>query len=240
MAEMGLGYGSEFQLMRDLGHHREYLNKLIHDATNTNGVIEWLDFPPDNERISGDGEWKGIACFKDRLGKDKYNEIEATWKGFWPQRGTAMNWDSIFRIGDVWYFVEAKAHEGESCQECSATSEVIKETIRKAFESTQKWLNVKTEKDWIETNCYQLANRLAFLYFCNKKCNIQAKLVYIGFINGFRLKVGEKFIGVKDEVHSEDEWKKVWDRELQTLGLNKEKVAPYIFFIHPDCLSPKK
>ena len=29
MAEMGLGYGSEFQLMRFLGHHRDYLNDLF-------------------------------------------------------------------------------------------------------------------------------------------------------------------------------------------------------------------
>ena len=29
MAEMGLGYGSEFQLLRFLGHHRNELDRLI-------------------------------------------------------------------------------------------------------------------------------------------------------------------------------------------------------------------
>jgi len=33
MAEMGLGYGSEFQLLRFLGHHRDELNNLIHEST---------------------------------------------------------------------------------------------------------------------------------------------------------------------------------------------------------------
>ena len=63
MAEIGLGYGSEFQLMRFLGHHRNELNDLIHKATNTNELIEWLDFPYKDKKKSGDGEWIGIECF---------------------------------------------------------------------------------------------------------------------------------------------------------------------------------
>ena len=60
MAEIGCGYGSEFQLMRFLGHHRQDLNKMIKDATGNSGDIQWLDFPYDDNRISGDGELKGI------------------------------------------------------------------------------------------------------------------------------------------------------------------------------------
>ena len=80
------------------------------------------------------------------------------------------------------------------------------------------------------------------MHFCKKKCSIDidAKLVYIGFINGFRIKAGEEFVGVKDEVHSADKWDEVWNRELQTLGLSKEKVAPYIRFLHIDCIQHKK
>ena len=32
MAEMALGYGSEFQLLRYLGHHRSYLNQKIREV----------------------------------------------------------------------------------------------------------------------------------------------------------------------------------------------------------------
>ena len=150
-----------------------------------------------------------------------------------------MNWDGIFRIGNTWYFVEAKAHEAESYQKCNSKDENNKDKISQAFNETQKWLGVNRSMNWIKTDCYQLANRLAFIYFCQYYCNIDAKLVYIGFINGFRLKVGEKFVGVKDEVRSEVDWKKVWDREIQTLGLNKKEVAPYVLYIHPDCLLPR-
>ncbi len=239
MAEMGLGYGSEFQLMRFLGHHRDELNKLIQKEAKIEGPIEWLDFPYEDKRISGDGEWKGIDCFKE-LGEEKYGEIETEWKQFWPKSGSAMSWDGVFRIGETWFFVEAKAHEEESYQKCSSKDKNNRDKICKAFSETQKWLGAKQSISWIKTDCYQLANRFAFIHFCKKNCDINAKLVYIGFINGFRLKVGEKFVDVKDEVHSEDKWQEVWDRELQTLGLNMEKVAPYILFVHPNCLSPRK
>ena len=53
MAEIGLGYGSEFQLMRFLGHHRNYLNRIIQDSLKNEGVIEWLDFPVNENRCSG-------------------------------------------------------------------------------------------------------------------------------------------------------------------------------------------
>ena len=191
---MELGYGSEFQLMRFLGHHREELDKLIQEASGRSEQVYWFDFPYDENRLSGDGECKGIECFKEL---DNYDTIKKKWVEFWPQRGTAMNWDGIFKIGDTWFFVEAKAHKEESFQWCSAEAEESRETINTAFSKTQQWLKADTSKDWIITNCYQLANRLAFMYFCHQ-CGIEAKLLYIGFINGYRQK--------KDEIHSVEEW----------------------------------
>ena len=172
MAEMGLGYGSEYQLLRFLGHHREDLDMMIQNATGQYGDVKWLDFPYDDERLSGDGEWKGIDCFKKLK---NYSEIEERWKKFWPQRGNAMNWDGIFTIGDTWFFVEAKAHEGESYQKCSASSETSKAIINKAFTQTIDWLHATPQSKWIDSNCYQLANRLAFLFFC-RQCGIKARL----------------------------------------------------------------
>lgn len=219
---MGLGYGSEYQLMRFLGHHRDGLDMLIQNATGQMGDVKWLDFPYDDERLSGDGEWKGIDCFK-KL--ENYSEIEARWKKFWPQRGTAMNWDGIFTIGNTWFFVEAKAHEDEVYQHCSA-SDKSRDIINNAFDKTIKWLEAKPKTKWIETNCYQLANRLAFLYFCHQ-CGIKARLLYVGFVKGFRRK--------KDEVQSADVWMNIWEKELNTLGLDINDMSSYISFVHPDC-----
>ena len=223
MAQMGLGYGSEFQMMRFLGHHRNHLFKLIHDATDTNEEIKWLDYPYNDENLSGDGEMTGIQCFSHL---QNYKEISAKWEKFWPQSGSSMNWDGIFTIGDTWYFVEAKAHRSESFQKCQATSEVSRNLIKQAFTIALEWLNVKNDIEWIETNCYQLANRLAFIAFCNKN-GIKARLLYIGFVNGFRRK--------KDEIHSSDEWMKVWNEELSQLGITMDDIKSYIYFIHPDC-----
>ena len=223
MAEIGLGYGSEFQLMRFLGHHREELNMLIQNATRQYGDIKWLDFPYDDNRISGDGEWKGINCF---CKHEQFAEIKAKWNNFWPQGGTSMNWDGIFTIGDTWYSVEAKAHKDESYQKCGASvdSKVI---IDKAFNKTIQWLNAQPKNKWINSDCYQLANRLAFMYFCNKECGIKTRLLYIGFVNGFRRK--------KDEVQNAEDWMEIWNHELCTLGIDRNKVEPYISFIHPNC-----
>lgn len=223
---MGLGYGSEFQLMRFLGHHRNYLNQLIHDATQISGTIEWLDFPVYENRCSGDGEWKGIQCFEQL---HNYQNIKAEWEKFWPQRGNSMNWDGIFKIDDTWFFVEAKANRDESFQKCSAGSIESINKIKVSLHLTQQWLNATPSTEWIETNCYQLANRLAFLYFC-EQCGIKAKLVYIGFVKGYRRK--------KDEVQTAEEWMDIWKEEMKILGLNIEDMSPYISFVHPDCVNP--
>ena len=226
MAEMGLGYGSEFQLMRFLGHHRNYLNKLIRETVKIDGEIQWLDYPTAN-RLSGDGEWEGISCFE-KL--ENYADIAQKWKEWWPQsekiKTKTMNWDGIFKIVDTWFFVEAKANEKESYQKCGASSEKSKVKIEDAFHKTQEWLKVETEKQWIDSHCYQLANRLAFLCFCNTH-GINAKLLYISFINGFRSNT--------DEIHSEEEWKLIWKDEFKKLGLDKIDMSSHIYFIYPDC-----
>lgn len=210
--------------MRFLGHHRDELDEMIRKATGQSGEVHWLDFPYYGTPISGDGEWKGIECFKKHL--ENYKKIETEWKAFWPQSGNAMNWDGIFRIDDTWYFVEAKAHETECKSECGASSKTSIDTINKAFEKTIDWLGATPHTKWIESDCYQLANRLAFLYFCNQ-CGIKARLLYIGFVKGFRRK--------KDEVQTADRWMEIWKEEFEKLGLDIQNMTQHISFIHPNC-----
>lgn len=225
MAEMGLGYGSEFQLLRFLGHHRDELNELIHESTGMSDAIYWKDFGYDDNRICGDRELKGIECFQ-TLEKDSQKQINTDWKEYWPQSGTSMNWDAIFTIGDTWFFVEAKARIGEAFQKCTATSPESIETIVKAFNETKTWLGLpKNDIDWIKTDCYQLANRLAFICFCARH-GIKAKLLYVSFINGFYGK----------SVTSREEWEtKVWDKQYKTLGITQDSVKDLIYHIYPDC-----
>lgn len=119
MAEMKLGYGSEYQLLRYLGHHREYLNNEICKIIGE-GSIVWKDYPIDLSRDSRDGEWKEIECFQEL---PKYAQIKKEWKKYWPQKGNTHNWDGVFLHDNTWYFVEAEAHLEEANQKCGAISE---------------------------------------------------------------------------------------------------------------------
>lgn len=43
MAQIGFGYGSEYQLLRYLGHHRQELEEIISKQIGE-GKFEWEDF----------------------------------------------------------------------------------------------------------------------------------------------------------------------------------------------------
>lgn len=223
MAEMGLGYGSEFQLMRFLGHHRDELNMMIQNATGMFNDVKWLDYPYE-DRKSGDGEFKGIECFEHL---SNYADIKKQWERFWPSGKGVMNWDGIFTINDTWFFVEAKANIEEAFQPCKATGQASKKRIDSAFEETKQMLGAEGNAvEWRETNCYQLANRLAFACFC-KKNHIKAKLLYISFLNGYK-KNGK---GVK----TVEAWREVWNKQYDILKITEEQLNGIVYHIYPDC-----
>ena len=226
MAEMALGYGSEFQLLRYLGHHRNYLNDEIMKVIGK-GPIEWLDYPINLNRDSRDGELCGIGCFKNL---PNFNTIKEKWEKYWPQSGNAHNWDGIFIQNETWYFVEAKAHIEEANQKCTATSPKSIETIIQAFEDTCG--NRLLAEQWQKSNCYQLANRLAFINFC-EKVGIKAKLLYVSFINGYE-------ISTKKNVLNSEVWEEKWKEEINQLQLKKaDKLISNIFKVYIDCHKPE-
>lgn len=226
-SEMALGYGSEFQLLRFLGHHRNYFNKKILLALNLplNTDVYWLDYPSDSTRKSLDGELKDIECFKN---ESNYKIIKTEWEKFWPPTGSAQNWDGIFKIDNTWYFVEAKAHAGEIHNKTKASQE----SCKKITESFRKHCSVFSSctETWISSSSYQLANRIAFIQFC-KANGIDAKLVYINFINGYensKLRQGKS-------VRSEQEWNLLWQEEYDELGLNLESLNAILTHVFIDC-----
>ena len=56
MAQIGHCYGSEYHLMRFLGHHRDLLDERIMKGLQEYGKIHWLDFEFDDplSELSGD------------------------------------------------------------------------------------------------------------------------------------------------------------------------------------------
>lgn len=82
MGLMGIGYGSEFHLLRMLGRHRaqfdrELLARLKADNLPAESV-EWLDSPFNPKGKTRDGEWKSVDFLADKGGED--------WKRFWPDK----------------------------------------------------------------------------------------------------------------------------------------------------------
>lgn len=230
MAEMALGYGSEYQLLRYLGHHRNFLDSKIKEATKSDSPIEWMDYPVDNSRDSHDGEWTDINFLK-HLPQFDFGQISKEWDEFWPKRG--QSWDGIFLQDGVVYVVEAKAHTKEMEQKSSVTSEESIKKIKRAFKDVN---DDQSKVDlWYNSKHYQLANRIAFVHFLEKKCGIKAKICYLFFLNGYLID-GNK--NVTDEIV----FKQAFEDECNALQLtNKEKgyIVPVVIDAKEDGFATK-
>jgi hypothetical protein len=231
MAEMGLGYGSEYQLLRFLGHHRNELNNIILEnkdiGVSSDYHIEWLDYPKDKSRKSLDGEYMGIDFFPPEI----KNRISNEWKNYWPGRGP--NWDGIIQCSpfdrnsgmeDIWIIVEAKAHLKELKSPCKAEDKKSIEKIDRAFVSTQNRFHIVAKNSWMK-EYYQFANRLAFVNFL-LNCGIQCSLLNIYFINGWPNK--------PQNVTTSDIWKKAIRDEYSYLNIN-DNAKKYISEIFVKC-----
>lgn len=219
-AEMGLGYGSEFQLLRFLGHHRQELDENIIKNTNINESLlyhmEWLDYPKNEKRKSLDGEHEGI----DFLPAIMKNKISNNWKKYWPKRG--QSWDAILycspivpnsKLEEKWIIVEAKAHLKELESSCKADNKDSIKKIETALEVTKKRFNINNETNWMK-QYYQLANRLSFINFMLDN-GIQCSLLNIYFINGWNKYPQKNVLKIED-------WKKAIQVEYSYLGINNE------------------
>lgn len=218
--------------MRFLGHHKKELEKIIKNSTPLDGKFEWLDFPYNSNRLSFDGEYVGINFLSN---KKEFKEIKKKWKEFWPQTGNKQNWDAILINNSKIILIEAKAHKEEIKHSCGAQKE-SRQQIRKAFEATKNYFKITSNSDWLK-KYYQLANRLAFVYFLFT-CGINARLLNIYFLNGYiiRSKVNRR-IKVKEDksVKNIREWKKAIEQEYNYLGINNSYVEKYMYSIYVDC-----
>ncbi len=233
MAKIGLGYGSEFQLLRFLGHHREKFESIIRHNTHYKGAFKWLDYPYEKNQISGDGEHKGISFLKNQ---NDYDILLAAWKDYWPQKGNSQNWDAIFMHGGEYVLIEAKAHMKEMKQSCGATSDSSIKKIAEAFIETKNYFQIETKNNWL-CEYYQLANRLAFVKFLLGN-NIRASLLNIYFVNGYikRNVKNKTLIDKTKNVESESDWKKAINIQYEYLGIKHTKAMDHINSVIVNCI----
>ena len=236
MAEMGLGYGSEFQLLRFLGHHRKELNEKIKESTRLKGDLYWLDFPKNTVPLSLDGEFEGINFLKEYISKSDYDNLSVKWRNYWSMKGRQPSWDGIIlhknNSETEWVIVEAKAHINELK---SVTKSSSNEQIIEAFKSAQSRFEIASN-NWFG-DYYQLANRLAFINFLlDNKLN--ASILYIYFLNGYEkyeIINNQKVFIESKSVGKQNEWEKSIEEEYAVLGING-KAKEYISSVFIDCI----
>ncbi|MBQ6311193.1 MAG: hypothetical protein IJK74_06565 [Bacteroidales bacterium] len=226
MAQIGYGYGSEFQLLRFLGHHRHKLEELIAEQIGK-GTFEWEDFEFANPKnvISGDKEITGLD-FLIKQYPLQYERIVKEYKTYIKKKDW-QNWDAVFTHNGTLYLVEAKAHISELSSGKEEHGDSSKELILDYFKAQLPCLPVS--RVWLQ-DYYQLANRLATAALLNKH-GIKTKVLYIYFINGYRKRVLEKKGRVEvlfETVNlnaSEEKFREAIAKEMQMLGINHDDVS---------------
>lgn len=167
--------GSALQLAYYVNCDREALDARIRDALSLNHVgIQWTS-PLAAEGLKEYAD----TSFLERIGRA---DLAVALSRFWPPGGSV--WDALARIGSTgWGFllVEAKANtdemrsgsggcsagRGRSGRSPSAQSLENRDQIVSALRLTREALGVpdSAEHAWLNTHCYQHANRPAHLAF---------------------------------------------------------------------------
>lgn len=100
---------------------------------------------------------------------------------FWPPRGPV--WDGLAktsRSGSL--LVEAKAHIAEAASPGSKASEKSLEQIVASLSEARQFYAPNSTSHWHKV-FYQYANRLAFHYFLRELNKVDARLVFLDFLN---------------------------------------------------------
>ncbi len=155
MAQIGRGYGSEYHLMRFLGHHRHLLEDIIRKVLNEyDGQFDWLDFEFGDpmKSISGDKELKGISFLEKIVPESSYKKINDEYHKY--KIGNIdnwQNWDAVFTLNNTIYLVEAKAHVGELESKYSGSSASREEILRFINDQLGEYCRIETA----EKNCWR-------------------------------------------------------------------------------------
>lgn len=236
MAQIGCGYGSEWQLLRMLGHHREYFFRELRSQIDLpdNVEIHWLDYPWDSKMISGDGEYIQRNFFE-KIPEIFTEEVMSKFEKDNFGDKLKQNWDGIFWVKDTVYIVEAKAHLKEIESNCGAGKK-SSSIIEGYFKETREYFEISSANDWTKTY-YQMANRVAFLKLLQSH-GVKAKLVNIYFVNGYEKKIkdsdSEKYYTIQNKNTSKDQWRECITKEEDYLGISK-LVGEHIFSVFIDC-----
>ncbi len=144
-------------------------------------------------------------------------------KNFWPSGGP--HWDALGISDTGVILVEAKAHASELKSSCKATSSDSLMLINNSLKMVKSELGVSESADWLHPY-YQYANRIAHLYYLRVINKIDARLVFLYFLN-------DRSVDGIDEI---SEWKQKIRQIKDCLGINHPHILDkYIYEIFISC-----
>lgn len=230
MAQIGHCYGSEYHLMRFLGHHRDLLDERIMKGLQEYGKIHWLDFEFDDPLsvLSGDKELKGLSfLYKLDLPVERIDAAISEYHNYNINKiDNWQDWDAIFTLNGTLYLVEAKAHtielsSGDEKHGGQSKEEILR-FFREQLEDNPEYL-LPVSEAWLG-KYYQLANRLATAALLNKH-GIKTKVLYIYFTNGFDKRIIEsrKIVRIYEDNASQKDYEKAIIREKRALSISERE-----------------
>jgi hypothetical protein len=181
--------GSQRLIQFYVNEQTALLNRAIEEAFGHHVPLRWVSPLKTNQYR----EYKDLEFLK-ALGMVKHGH---QLKGFWPRGGP--RWDALacVDLGTAGVLlVEAKSHLPEMyAGECKATSLNSLQMIDASLEKTKTWVGADPTVKWLErhpyqlkarqrTGClYQMANRIAHLYFFREVLGVDAWFVNLCFVD---------------------------------------------------------
>jgi hypothetical protein len=197
---------SEHWLRLMVNEHGTLLNRLIADALGWKSRnIVWQS-PVRNDDFAEYYDQE----FLDRLG---VTNLQMPLRDFWPQSGP--RWDGLATTEDGGcILVEAKAHIEEAVDYRSKASPDSLKLIHKRLDEAKAAFRANPDACW-HAPLYQMANRLAHLYFLAEINKKDAYLVFLHFANAPDV----------DIPATREEWQGAIRLEHKCLGLKDSKLS---------------
>jgi hypothetical protein len=206
--------GSRYHLQKYVNNSQKLLNNMIIASSPSlmafgarQNSIEWKSPIKDNPESKPYYEYRDN--FLRPLGLENNENVDKL-HTFWPKNGP--QWDGLAIVGSDdnqkgYLLLEAKAHEKETLSDMGASDENSKSKIRQAFSRIQGHMGISVN-NWTSGH-YQLANRLAFLYFLNIEIEVEAWLVLISFV------------GDNTHIATEmEEWISIYNNIFKQMGIH--------------------
>ncbi len=175
--ETGLAYkGSMLQLQIYVNRFTDRINLAVAKTLRSSAEINWVS----PLAATGYAEYRDKS-FLTALGLERHTPELAD---FWPGRGPC--WDGLGLISEGFgpepLLVEAKSYPQEGYSTMAAKSSESVRRIEEALDVTAVWLGLNERPPSWTHGRYQVANRLAHLYFLREVVGVEAHVIFAFFV----------------------------------------------------------